>query len=34
MDDLLTIGDVARRSGVSVANIRFYEAQGTIPAPR
>ena len=28
-----TIGMVARRTGVSVDTIRFYEAEGIIPAP-
>jgi len=30
----LTIGQVAKRSGVSVATIRFYEAQGLISGRR
>ena len=29
----LTIGAVARRTGVPVPTIRFYEAEGVIPAP-
>ncbi len=33
MDAKLTIGRVARQSGMSVPTIRFYEAQGIIPAP-
>ncbi len=31
---LLTIGDLARRSGLSVSAIRFYEARGLITAVR
>ena len=34
MDQKLTISKVAQQSGMSVPNIRFYEAQGIIPAPR
>jgi len=33
MIDALTIGDVARRTGVPAKTIRFYEEQGIIPAP-
>ena len=33
MDQKLTISKVAHQSGLSVPNIRFYEAQGIIPAP-
>ena len=29
----LTIGAVARQAGVSAKTIRFYEAQGIVPAP-
>jgi MerR family redox-sensitive transcriptional activator SoxR len=32
-DDILPIGDLARRTGLSVSAIRFYEAKGLI-APR
>ena len=32
--DLLTIGDVARRTGLSVSAIRFYEERGLIEASR
>jgi MerR family transcriptional regulator, redox-sensitive transcriptional activator SoxR len=32
-DDVLPIGDLARRTGLSVSAIRFYEAKGLI-APR
>lgn len=34
MDQKLTISKVAHQSGMSVPNIRFYEAQGIIPAPK
>jgi DNA-binding transcriptional MerR regulator len=34
MDRKLTIGKVARESGLSVPNVRFYEAQGIIPPPQ
>jgi DNA-binding transcriptional MerR regulator len=33
MDRKLTISKVALQSGLSVPNIRFYEAQGIVPAP-
>ena len=34
-DDTLTIGQVARRAGLNVSAIRYYEAQGLLPeAPR
>ena len=29
-DDLLTIGDLARRTGLSVSAIRYYEARGLV----
>jgi MerR family redox-sensitive transcriptional activator SoxR len=32
--DLLSIGDLAQRTGVSVSAIRFYEARGLIEARR
>lgn len=32
--DLLTIGDLARRTGLSVPAIRFYEAKGLIASQR
>lgn len=32
-DDLLTIGEVARRTGKAASAIRHYEAVGLIPAP-
>jgi MerR family copper efflux transcriptional regulator len=34
MDQKLTISKVAHQSGMSVPNIRFYEAEGVIPAPK
>lgn len=34
MADLLTIGDVARRSGVAASALRFYEERGLITAER
>jgi MerR family redox-sensitive transcriptional activator SoxR len=34
MDDVLTIGDVARRSGVATSALRFYEQQGLIHSQR
>lgn len=32
--DLLTIGEVANRSGVSVATVRFYEERGLVSSVR
>ena len=32
--DLLTIGEVAKRSGVSVAAVRFYEERGLVSSVR
>ena len=34
MADLLTIGDVARRSGVAASALRFYEERGMITSDR
>ena len=34
MSDLLTIGDVARRSGVAASALRFYEDRGLIASVR
>jgi MerR family redox-sensitive transcriptional activator SoxR len=34
MSDVLTIGDVAKRSGVATSALRFYEDQGLIQAER
>src|SRR5918994_1173267 len=34
MSSLLTIGELARRTGVSVSAIRFYEAKGLLNAVR
>src|SRR5919106_3886641 len=34
MSDLLTIGDVARRSGVAASALRFYEDRGLIRSER
>src|SRR5688572_4093930 len=34
MSDLLTIGDVARRSGVASSALRFYEDRGLIGSER
>jgi MerR family transcriptional regulator, redox-sensitive transcriptional activator SoxR len=34
MDDVLTIGEVARRSGVSAPALRFYEDRGLIASQR
>jgi MerR family redox-sensitive transcriptional activator SoxR len=34
MDSLLTIGDVARRSGVASSALRFYEERGLISSAR
>lgn len=34
MTDLLTIGEVAERSGVTVATLHFYEAKGLIRSVR
>jgi len=32
--DLLTIGEIAKRTGLAVSAIRFYEEKGLIPATR
>ncbi len=32
MDDLLTIGEVARRAGVATSTVRFYERRGLLTA--
>ena len=34
MEDLLTIGEVARRSGVAASALRFYEERGLIESER
>ena len=34
MDGLLTIGQVAERSGIAVSALRYYEAQGLVTASR
>jgi MerR family redox-sensitive transcriptional activator SoxR len=34
MDDLLTIGEIARRSGVASSALRFYETRGLIASER
>lgn len=34
MDDLLTIGEAARRSGVAASALRFYEERGLIASER
>src|SRR5919106_3085748 len=34
MSDLLTIGDVAKRSGVAASALRFYEERGLIRSER
>ena len=34
MSDLLTIGEVSRRSGVASSALRFYEAQGLLSSER
>jgi MerR family transcriptional regulator, redox-sensitive transcriptional activator SoxR len=34
MDDLLTIGEAARRSGVATSALRFYEEEGLIRSQR
>jgi MerR family redox-sensitive transcriptional activator SoxR len=34
MEDLLTIGEVARRAGLAASAIRFYESRGLIHAER
>ena len=34
MDDLLTIGEVSRRSGVAASALRFYEQRGLITSER
>ena len=34
MSDLMTISEVAKRSGVAASALRFYEAEGLIHAER
>jgi MerR family transcriptional regulator, redox-sensitive transcriptional activator SoxR len=34
MSDLLTIGEIARRSGVASSALRFYEQRGLITSER
>ncbi|MGI9094512.1 MAG: MerR family DNA-binding transcriptional regulator, partial [Thermoleophilaceae bacterium] len=34
MAELMTIGEVARRSGVAASALRFYEEQGLISSER
>lgn len=34
MEDLLTIGEVARRTGLATSALRFYERQGLLSATR
>lgn len=34
MDELLTIGEIARRSGVAASALRFYEEKGLITSTR
>lgn len=34
MDDLLSVGEVARRSGVAVSALHFYESKGLIESAR
>ena len=34
MSELMTIGDVARRSGVAASALRFYEERGLITSER
>ncbi len=34
MDDMITIGEVAERSGLAASAIRFYERQGLVRAER
>ena len=34
MSELLTIGEISRRSGVASSALRFYEQQGLLPARR
>ncbi|MFN8110711.1 MAG: redox-sensitive transcriptional activator SoxR [Thermoleophilia bacterium] len=33
-DDLLSIGEVARRAGIATSALRFYDQEGLIPAER
>ena len=34
MDDVLTIGELARRVGMRTSALRYYESVGLLPAPR
>lgn len=32
-EELLTVAEIARRSGVAVSHVRYYERAGLLPAP-
>jgi DNA-binding transcriptional MerR regulator len=33
MEQLLTVAEIARHSGLSVSHVRYYERAGLLPAP-
>jgi MerR family redox-sensitive transcriptional activator SoxR len=32
-EELLTVAEIARRSGIAVSHVRYYERAGLLPAP-
>jgi DNA-binding transcriptional MerR regulator len=33
LEELLTVAEIARRSGIAVSHVRYYERAGLLPAP-